>query len=554
MSTITKPIAKITFEQRTEPLEVGLAFGAEENSEYIADAVVTWSDAMQAEAGTDETILVNGQPVRPLVLAAAIRNAYVRMFDCEPIGIPFMGMPPLTKRLDAQEFVYKMLDGTIVKEFALNDHREWPLERISRYLEENAPEFQQPKYPQPHHRAELLAELRKGLDMISAPSRVINVPWGGIVHPANKNFIIAILEADGSEYDVDHTVGRMVIIAKKKNQALVDEFYETVLEELKTNSVYQGRMMSVDEFGRITFVNPFEGVRPNEIIIRQDMRYELEHECFGPIRHLDDVRKIDPRMFNKKFVFAGPVGTAKTITSYWAAQEALKNGISVVAITSTTDEGFDRAKKIAAQVAPVLFLVEDPEKTIVSSGGASQKEQLQQRSRLLDQFDGGDTKGKEVMWILITNFPKLWIPGMARPGRCDGYFWFEALDRQGFEQFLRLKLGARLSADIDFDALWEMGPEGAKVKDMASSFLAGLADKLRAYSLGKGADYTISQDDLAAAIRGQARQWGWFTELEVIEESKQETTLHGFFDSVTRPVVTDVVSAELTARGLISNK
>jgi hypothetical protein len=202
-----------------------------------------------------------------------------------------------------------------------------------------------------------------------------------------------------------------------------------------------------------------------------------------------------------------------------------------------SDKDQEECKNFIAGLTPVLGIIEDLESYMPDTEGLTTKQSNEERSKLLARIDGGETKGKEVMWILTTNFPDLWIDAMARPGRTDGYWEFEPLERAGFERLVRMKLGSKLSDDVDFDDIW------ALVSDMSSSFLSGLVDKARSYTLGKGDDYKLSNEDLTACVRGLSRQWGWYGRLRDAAAQRRVETVPEFYDRVVRPVVKDELAS-----------
>jgi SpoVK/Ycf46/Vps4 family AAA+-type ATPase len=171
------------------------------------------------------------------------------------------------------------------------------------------------------------------------------------------------------------------------------------------------------------------------------------------------------------------------------------------------------------------------EKSMPDLQALTTKQQHEERSKLLDRIDGGQTKGKEVMWILTTNYPKMWISAMARPGRTDTYLVFEPLDRPGFEALLRKKIGPWLADDVDFGELWEL------IGDMSSSFLSGFIKKATKYLLGKQEGYRLGNVELASAARSLRRQWEWYDELHTSEESAQQPTLQQAADSLFSPII-----------------
>lgn len=532
--------ATISHEER-ESLSVGIAYGDVRYAPQIADAVNRWSWDAQEEYGKDSVLTVNGQPIDTLVGAAAVRNAFIKKFGTEPKGIEFRGQLPVTKPFDMQQFKYQMRDEETVLETELESERIWPVARLSEYLDRCAPEFEQPRVIRAEHRPILLQAVKDTLKIVGAPTYRVSVPQGAIEYPPNgshikpEDIIMVCSEADGDQYGHPRPVARFIVIAKKQFAEEVDEFYELVLDEVA--KVYSNRYLVLGKGGRVSFIDPWTKLRRDELILNSTMMEEFEGRIFGPIRNVERARKIDHRILNRKFLFAGEAGTGKTMSTLLVAMEGLENGWTIVQIQPGTDAEYVESLNFASILTPVIVIAEDLEKMMPDTEGLTTKQRLEARSKLLDLFDGGEVKGKEIIFLFTTNYQDIWISAMARPGRVDGYWVFEPLDREGFEKLARIKLNGMIGDDIDFDALWE------DVKGMSSSFLAALADYARDFTLGHEVGYLLTTDDLKACVRVLARQNTWYTALCESEAAGKVQTVPEFYDAMVRPTVVDVLSS-----------
>jgi hypothetical protein len=528
---MSKP-ATISYEDR-ESLSVGIDHGDLKNLDKIAYAVNLASEDAQEEYGKDAVLTVNGQPIDPLVGAAAIRAAYIKMHGIEPIGMEWQGMLPVTKPFETQDRLFRLISGETVLETVLESPRIWNAEKLSIYLSEWHPEFVQPKVVYPSHRKMLLAEVLKGATMIGMPTRTVDVPWGGVAWPVNEDRVdmtIVATEKPGNEFGLPNKmVARFIVVAKKMHAGAVDEFYSLVLEEVRR--VYQNKYIVWND-GRISYEDVHTKVKVGEIILNEDFEAELETRIYKRIRNVEECRRTDRRMLSAKYVFSGEAGTGKTMTAQLIAMESLNNNWTVVLIQPGDDEDFGRAMDFVAQLdGPVLVIVEDLEKMMPDQEGLTTKQRMEERSKLLDRFDGGVIKGKEIVFILTTNFKMMWISAMARHGRCDGFWEFVPLDRVGFEKLMRIKLKGRLADDVDFDIVFEY------VKDMSSSFLAAMADYARDDCLGEGTDYRLTTDRLVVLTRGLRRQYQWYIELVDNELSQRAQTLSEHYEALVGPIV-----------------
>jgi len=528
---MSKP-ATISYEDR-ESLSVGIAHGDVKHLSTIAYTVNLAAEDAQEEYGKDAVLTVNGQPIDPLVGAAAVRAAYIKMHGIEPIGMEWQGMLPVTKPFLTQEKLFRMKDGTEITETMLESPRAWNSEKLSDYLAEWHPGYLQPRAIYPSHRKMLLDEVKTGLETIGMPTRNVDVPWGGVAWPTNEDKVdmtIVATEKPGNEFGLpNQMVARFIVIAKKMHAEAVDEFYNLVMEEVR--KVYQGKFI-VWSKGKKSYEDVWTKVRPSELFLNKDMRDEFDSRIFKMVRNVAEARRIDRRILNRKFVFAGEAGTGKTMTTLWIAMVALVHGWTVVQIQPGDDHDYASAMEFVAQLdGPVMVIAEDLEKMMPDQEGLTTKQRMEERSKLLDRFDGGQIKGKEIVFLLTTNYPKMWISAMARPGRTDGFWEFLPLDREGFEQLMRIKLGIRLAEDVDYDALWEY------VANMSSSFLAAVADYARDDTLGEAPDYRLTTDRLIVLTRGLARQHGWYLDLKEIEDADRQPTMAEYYESVVGPVV-----------------
>jgi len=76
-------------------------------------------------------------------------------------------------------------------------------------------------------------------------------------------------------------------------------------------------------------------------------------------------------------------------------------------------------------------------------------------SKILDMFDGPQTKGLPVTVVMTTNHVEEIHKGMMRSGRIDAVMHIGEMDHQGVERLGHLVLGDNLAPDIDWDQVFE---------------------------------------------------------------------------------------------------
>lgn len=525
---------------------VGVAFGSDRYAPAQAQAMSERAERLQREYGKDSVLKINGQTVDPLVGAAAVHNAYMRRFGHAPVVRPFGPYGATEKSFTLQEFRFMLRTGDTVLEHELNSHRVWPAEAISEYLETHHPEIEQPRYVKDSDRDRLAKLMRSTLPIVGAPTRTINVPWGAAEYPADPDrnieagdIWVICTEADGSEYGSRRNVARFVIVSTLQFKTEVDEFYDLVLSEVP--KVYANRYLVIGSqgTGNVSFLDPYTRVNRREVVHTQEMTEELDIRIRGPLRYTEQARRIDPRMLNRKSLFVGEAGTGKTMTTLLLGQEALENGWTIIQCQPGDEHQFAEIMRFAAMHEKVICIIEDLEKMMPDTEGLTSQQRLAARSKLLDMFDGGEIKGKEIQFWLTSNYPNLWISAMARPGRVDAYFEFQPLDRPGFEKLIRVKLGTRLG-DVDFDEIWN------EIGGMSSSFLAAVADYAREGLLGKEDGHLLVTADIKPIIRGLKRQYEWYEHLKAQETAAREQSVSEWSDTW----VGQTLGRELDKRGM----
>ena len=126
------------------------------------------------------------------------------------------------------------------------------------------------------------------------------------------------------------------------------------------------------------------------------------------------------------------------------AQKAQENGWTFVFCRPGVDD-IHRTMQTAMVYAPAVVFIEDID--VMGEQGDPEKV-----TKLLETFDGLSNKGKELIVLLTTNHIEKIQKPMLRPGRMDAILHFGALDRQGYEDLVKVLVPAgSLAADVDFD-------------------------------------------------------------------------------------------------------
>lgn len=531
---------RVTLDTESRPdTSVGLGPDAVSYAPKISAKVTEWADEAKQEYVKDVVLKVDGIPVDPLVGAMAIHRAYVRRFGVAPRGVEIGPYPAMEKLFHIQEYKYMLKDGTFVTDTELDQQLVWTVTRIVAYLEEYHPEIELPRYIANEQRNDLLGKMKGTLKPSFAPTKQVSLRWGGIKYPTpdhperTGDITLCAWEADGRDYGAPgQQVSQVYIFATKQHAAEVDEFLDLILEEVP--KVYENKFLVIGRNSEVTFLDPWSrGANRNEIVHPEETQKAIELRVWNPLIYADQACAMG--IFNRKVLITGPVGTAKTMTILLSAQVALENGCTVILI-QPGNEGkrqFSEAMRYASMFKRVIIIIEDLEKMMPDTENMSIQQRLTARSELLDLFDGSAIKGKPVQFWLTTNYPDLFISGMARPGRTDVYLEFKTLDRSSFEKLTRIKLAGHLADDIDFDKVWE------SVGAMTSSFLAKIGEYARDCQLGKPADYQITMDELDTIIANMSGHDVWFNSLVDNENRAQKKTAEQVVRDLIAPIVAD---------------
>jgi SpoVK/Ycf46/Vps4 family AAA+-type ATPase len=107
-------------------------------------------------------------------------------------------------------------------------------------------------------------------------------------------------------------------------------------------------------------------------------------------------------------------------------------------------------------------MVEDAEKLIDANP--------QKMDKLMEQFDGMRTKGREVSLLLTTNHPEELPPTLLRRGRIDRTIYISDLDAEALRQLIDRRVPEAQREDLDYEVL-EASFEGFK-----PSWIVGILD------------------------------------------------------------------------------
>lgn len=321
------------------------------------------------------------------------------------------------------------------------------------------------------------------------------VIWGGFVVPGVEGQLQtgATRGRDGSF--------KFVISGKVKQRYKqeVQDLAQEVRVYVRKHSVYKGKAIKLhtDEDGEIMFDNPpsfldVTRVNEEELTFSAETAEQVSTNLFTPIEKTAQCRKYGVPL-KRGVLLEGPYGTGKTLTAYVTAKKAEANGWTFIYLDRVT--ALKSAIQFANGYGPAVIFAEDIDRVV--SGGRTVKV-----DDVLNQIDGVDSKGQELIVILTSNFVDNIDKAMMRPGRLDAVISVTAPDAKAAEKLVRLYSRGLVPPEAD---LTEAGKE---LQGQIPAVIREVVErsKLAAISrLGTDEDLQLIAQDLVVAAKGMKR-------------------------------------------------
>lgn len=347
-------------------------------------------------------------------------------------------------------------------------------------------------------------------------NKEISVPWGAIDFP--------LLDARlylGAEVDERYgELFKLIVEAPKKHRSAIEGLFAAIAETLKTDSIYKGKAFV--GVRRPTFFDPFR-VKRHRVVYHNDVFTRLENTVWGVLRYHHLLLSEDLPV-NNKVLLHGPYGTGKSLALALTAQEALEQGWTFIQC-HTGKDNLEQVMQTAALYAPCVVGVEDID---VLAQAQDEKE----NTKLLELFDGISVKNNQIMVVMTSNVAGELHKGMLRAGRIDATIEIGALDEPGVERLIKVNVGDRLAAKIDWKAVHK-AMEGYEPAFIAATFSsAQKAAIIRTGSL----EHEITTADLVAAATVLRPQHDLHSQAKTKPE---KTELEESFGTFFRSIVVD---------------
>lgn len=293
-----------------------------------------------------------------------------------------------------------------------------------------------------------------------------------------------------------------------KDQKTVKMIADKVRKFVSTKSLYRGQAIKIRTTphprleGRymIDFTNPPSFVDTNkvnekELIFSSDVASLIQTNIFTPIEKTEMCREAKIPL-KRSVLLEGPFGTGKTLAAFVTAKKATQNGWTFVYM--------DRAQALkdvmifARKYAPVVVFCEDIEQ-VVSSGGRTTGV-----NDVLNNIDGIDSKGHEVLCIFTTNNVEKIEPAMLRAGRLDVVITVLPPDAKAAEKLVRVYGRDLIPADTDLSVACQ------ELDGQIPAFIREVVERAKLFAIGHlrpGQKIQLTADDIRMAAVGMKRHF-----------------------------------------------
>jgi hypothetical protein len=283
----------------------------------------------------------------------------------------------------------------------------------------------------------------------------------------------------------------------ERGEAVVRRYFSTFEAALLGSASYRGKVLSLEQIGRIdgkgavVSVHRVAAVRREDVILPARTLELLERNVFRFAEHRQELAALGLPV-KKGLLFYGPPGTGKTHTIRYLAG-ALR-GHTTLLVTAEQVGLIDQYMTLARLLSPSILVIEDADLI------ARQRENMNSPceevllNRLLNEMDGLK-ENAEILFILTTNRPEaLELALTARPGRIDQAIEFPLPDSDGRHKLARL-YGKGMQ--LEDGTLAHVVERSAGV---SAAFIKELMRRSVQFALERGRDPKLTAFDVDAAL------------------------------------------------------
>jgi transitional endoplasmic reticulum ATPase len=182
-------------------------------------------------------------------------------------------------------------------------------------------------------------------------------------------------------------------------------------------------------------------VSKDDLIFTDDVQELVEVALFTPIEKTQFCREYGVPL-KRGILLEGPYGVGKTLTVNVAAKLCERNGWTFIQVKRARD--LPRAIAFGILHQPSLVFCEDIDEVMQDEEDRDEK-----INAILNQADGVDSKGAEIITVFTTNDLEAITKAMLRPGRIDTVVPVRPPDARAAQRLVRLYAGKSLPETED---------------------------------------------------------------------------------------------------------
>lgn len=367
-----------------------------------------------------------------------------------------------------------------------------------------------------------------------APGEYRQVPWSRFSVPGITGYLEPSVQQKNGRFYF-----RIEATILRKDEGGIEDLFTKVREELKNNSIYEGKAIKIrfrDENGNNlpmpepTFLDT-SNISRDMLVYSKDIEKEIETNLFTPIQRIDDCIANDIPV-KRGVILGGPYGTGKTMAATVASKIAVDTGVTYVYIPRADElaDAIEFAKQY--QKKGCVIFCEDIDRAM--SG-----ERSVEMDDILNILDGIDTKSARIITVLTTNHLTNINPAMLRPGRLDSIINVLPPDAEAVERLLHLYGGETIMSGTD------LKPASEVLKGKIPAVIAEVVKRAKLYQVGLQAPGTKVAGITGEAILQAAETIDYQVKLlEELSTPKEKKEL-SFTDLIKEAIGTSVVGKKV---------
>lgn len=302
------------------------------------------------------------------------------------------------------------------------------------------------------------------LKVQTSPTESVTIPWGRFGVPGVVGYIETTINWKDS---VPYFGFKATVAGRHKLE--IERLAQAV--RLQHLAIYKGKSIRVSfpSMEEATSMEDFfptfmtlSDVGKDDLIFTDDVAELVDVSLFTPIEKTQFCRD-HAIPLKRGILLEGPYGVGKTLTVNVAAKLCEANGWTFIQVKRAKD--LARAIAFALLHQPALVFCEDLDEVL-----QNEEDRDEQINAILNQADGVDSKGAEVITVFTTNDLEAITKAMLRPGRIDTVVPVRPPDAKAAERLIRLYAGPSLPNTEDLTSAGHLlsGHNAAVVREVVT--------------------------------------------------------------------------------------